>query len=453
MFFSPNHTPRIDLHVGDVLLQLDENVFKCIEKTCIRVQVLHSRNKKLQGVQGFKGWAHLSHCSKARDGLVWDADSKKLVEKSKKHKFVSSSICIPPEIKTSDIGGGTKPGVELKQTKRLKLDERILTESELTSLVEKTKKHKLVNSSICIPPKIQRSDIGGGTKPGVELKQTIPGKTDEIKLPESELSSLFNKLGIQKYLGGFEEEEYEFKDLAEISVEEIEDLIPKKAPRNRLKRWLASQRSEFAKPVLMSRKSASKKAQLFSNNFRSRVLLLSKTHTATKSAVTLLEDQNSYILQLIANPKPATFKYDAFLSHVQKSSGDLCRSLLYALKEKKVRVWYDKAEKRLDAKGMVEGIFKSSEFVLVMVEDYFQRTWTLFEYLVAMAFEKPVTVLLETDERFGGIPLKELGKAVPEIFYHRISTHEIININRDYFDSFVEKLGERVTRNGRGKLD
>jgi len=276
---------------------------------------------------------------------------------------------------------------------------------------------------------------------------------EEIKQPElDQLSTLFRELNIKKYLKNFQKEEYLFEDLTDLSSECLEELIPKLGPRKRFKRWIVTHRpkkSSFSKQVLnsLSSKSNTKTKNLFTENFRSSLESLCNAHTGTKSALALVEEQKMYILELINNKKTdAQSKYEAFLSHVQKDSADLCRSLWFALEKENVGIWYDKEAERLDSKGIVNGIFYSSEFVFVMVRDYFERPYCIFELLLAVAFAKPITVVLETDRRFGGLAFEELTRVIPEFFYDHIKAHEIIKVNREYFKSFYEKLVRRIVR-------
>eukprot|EP00495_Collosphaeridae_sp_1-RS-2012_P009569 TRINITY_DN9778_c0_g1_i1.p1 TRINITY_DN9778_c0_g1~~TRINITY_DN9778_c0_g1_i1.p1 ORF type:complete len:155 (-),score=14.32 TRINITY_DN9778_c0_g1_i1:16-480(-) len=132
--------------------------------------------------------------------------------------------------------------------------------------------------------------------------------------------------------------------------------------------------------------------------------------------------------------------------------GSLQKSLV-ALEKENVVIWYDKEAERLDNKGIVNGIFNSSEFVFVMVRDYFERPYCIFEVLLAIAFGKPITVVLETDRRFGGLPFEELTKVIPEIFYNHIKAHEIINVNREYFKKlFPKKLEKRNCKDNREQI-
>jgi len=285
----------------------------------------------------------------------------------------------------------------------------------------------------------------------IEAKAIPTLSIDEIKQPEpDQLSMLFHELRIQKYLHKFKKEEYQVDDLVELSSDSLEEMIPTKAPRKRLKRWIVGQRSKMSdcrQPVLNSPRWNPESKGLFTDKFRSSLASHCNAYPETKSAMALVEEQKSYILELVAKPNvDANNNCSAFLSHVQKDSGDLCRSLYLSLKMRKVQVWYDKIADRLDSRGMVDGIFGSDEFVCIMVRDYFKRRYCIFEWLVAVAFGKPITVILEDDKRFGGVQIEELPEVVPKLFYEHIIQHEIINVNRIYFDSFVAKLEKRIIR-------
>jgi len=250
---------------------------------------------------------------------------------------------------------------------------------------------------------------------------------------------------MDKYIDAFVKEEYAYDDLPFISTAELEELIPRKGPRYRLQRWQASHQADASD--IKSQKSDFQKTTLFPSQFNSNLLLQSTEHDETKSAISLLTEQKPYILELmgksIGNSRD---NYDAFLSHSQKDSSDLCRSIYLALGIKKAAVWYDKSADRVDGRGMVDGIFNSNEFILVMVKDYFNRPYCIFEWLVAMAFRKPITVLLENDARFGGISIEGISHEVPKIYSDSMVKHEIITINREYFDTFIDKVEKRISR-------
>ena len=103
-------------------------------------------------------------------------------------------------------------------------------------------------------------------------------------------------------------------------------------------------------------------------------------------------------------------------------------------------------EDRLDARGMIKGVFDCKEFILVMTHDYFDRKYCVFEFLIAMAFKKPITMLLEIDTRFGGTTIEKMSKELPRLYCDILVKHEIVEINRVLFDAFVDRVGKRLQR-------
>jgi len=200
--------------------------------------------------------------------------------------------------------------------------------------------------------------------------------------------------------------------------------------------------------VLLSLKSKSKmENKIFPDKLRASLKVLAQSNQATKSAMAKVEKEGSYLFELITRPKPETTKNrDVFLSHVQQHHTDFCRLLYYRLQANQVKVWYDKMEDRLDLRGMIDGILNSNEFVIVMAYNYFDRSYCVFEFLVALAFQKPITVLLEEDKRFGGTTIERMKEEVPRLYYDIIITHEIVKINRELFEAFIEKVVKRVGR-------
>ena len=71
-------------------------------------------------------------------------------------------------------------------------------------------------------------------------------------------------------------------------------------------------------------------------------------------ALCILQAQISYLSKLQNHP-PAP-KHRGFLSHVQKHSADLCRSLYFDFKNVGINVWFDMEADRIDARGMIPGI-------------------------------------------------------------------------------------------------
>jgi len=137
-------------------------------------------------------------------------------------------------------------------------------------------------------------------------------------------------------------------------------------------------------------------------------------------------------------------KFDTFMSHVQKASGDLCGRLSDALDNVGLTSWYDMNSVKLDIQGFIAGVIDSKIFTVVLTKDYFQREWCLFEYCLALVGTKPIVALHEADTRYEGGDLKEFH--IPKQF-KQIMKHEIIRIDRrrwrSFFSSFEQALRER----------
>jgi len=157
----------------------------------------------------------------------------------------------------------------------------------------------------------------------------------------------------------------------------------------------------------------------------------------------MLESESEHIITTISASESinAEERWDHLLSHVQKLSADVCRSLSGSLQKDGIRTWYDKEMSRIDNVGMIKGVVNSSLFTLVLTTEYFERPYCLFELCVATVAEKPIITLLEAERRFGGKPLSSY--KLPELFEH-IMTHEIIRIDRDYWTAFTEKVAKRI---------
>jgi hypothetical protein len=273
------------------------------------------------------------------------------------------------------------------------------------------------------------------------ILRAVSSAVDTQKNPVcKELYSLFTKLGIEKYLTVFEKDGNDFKDLKGLSIEDLKELV------HGLWKGIASEHRLV--PDCISFQSTKECKELFTPDFLRKLSSQCKVDKISEEAIKMMVSQKKYILEILAGPKhDPNSSYDAFLSHVQKDSKDLCRSLYYATKEMKALVWYDKVAERLDLKGMVDGVNRSNEFVLVMTRTYFTRPYCVYEFLVAIALGKPITVLLEVDKNsHGGLTFDELKKEVPELYLPYVTSHEVISINRDLFAGFVAKFVKRILR-------
>jgi len=139
-------------------------------------------------------------------------------------------------------------------------------------------------------------------------------------------------------------------------------------------------------------------------------------------------------------------KHDAFLSHAQKNSADLCRSIKRRLQDFKISAWYDMQAKRLDAIGMAEAVVQAKVFVLVATVDYFSRPWCLFELLLAEIFQKPIILLMETVKDHGGFEnFQQLMSKIPEGFSYLLE-YEVCEVKRRglFWDACVIELCKRI---------
>jgi len=184
---------------------------------------------------------------------------------------------------------------------------------------------------------------------------------------------------------------------------------------------------------------------LFKPELYQKLIGFSKTCDVMKDCLEALEVEKKYVIELKANPSDKMRNKDGFLSHEQKRHGDFCRSLAFALKSQRATVNFNRHADNIKHRGTIDKIANSNEFILLISEQYFDRE-CMFEYLVALALEKPVTVLLECDPRFGGFAIADFDRVIPEVFRNRIKSHEIIMVHRDYFGGMVEKVRVRMVR-------
>ena len=108
-------------------------------------------------------------------------------------------------------------------------------------------------------------------------------------------------------------------------------------------------------------------------------------------AAKILESETEHIRKTV---QCSELKYDCFLSHVQKISGDVSRNIRDSLTKNGMNVWYDKEAERLDNLGMIDGVVNSSVFIIVLTNEYFERPFCLFEYCVAVVAGKSMITVL-----------------------------------------------------------
>jgi len=157
----------------------------------------------------------------------------------------------------------------------------------------------------------------------------------------------------------------------------------------------------------------------------------------------MLESHTGQIIKSInlSLSKAPQVKWDNFLSHVQKFSADACRNISDVLRKNGITIWYDKEVDRLDDLGIIGGVVNSRLFTLILTNEYFERQYCIFEFCLATVARKPIITLREADERYGGAPLSSF--KLPELFQH-IRNHDIMEINREYWKPFTDRLTTRL---------
>jgi len=98
-----------------------------------------------------------------------------------------------------------------------------------------------------------------------------------------------------------------------------------------------------------------------------------------------------------------------------------------------------------DARRMANGVSSSRWFVLVVTKDSFGRPWAIFELLIAQVLHKPIIVVLETDERRGGLSLEMFCQIIPKPWKF-LHDHQWIRIKRNVWSATVKELHTRLKR-------
>lgn len=168
-----------------------------------------------------------------------------------------------------------------------------------------------------------------------------------------------------------------------------------------------------------------------------------KMDSSAFQALELLHAEISFIKEL--QIKPPSLSYRGFLSHVQRDSADLCRCFYYGLKEKSIRVWIDMDAGRLDVRGMASGIADSHYFVIIATKDYFNRVYPILEMVIAHVLLKPIIVVVEPDNRHGGLSFPEFSKRIPKPMGF-LKAHEFLKIERrkGFWSATIDGMAERL---------
>jgi len=93
-------------------------------------------------------------------------------------------------------------------------------------------------------------------------------------------------------------------------------------------------------------------------------------------------------------------RYHAFVSHAQlEASGDVGTVFLLA-ESLGLHGWRDMNQPDLTAQGMMQGVFDSDVFILFLTSSVLSRKYCQMELGWAIAFNKPIMIIYEEEERF-----------------------------------------------------
>ena len=93
-------------------------------------------------------------------------------------------------------------------------------------------------------------------------------------------------------------------------------------------------------------------------------------------------------------------KFHMFISHVQtEASGDV-GTLYFLTSQLGVHCWRDMNTSELTESAMRQGVIDSEIFVLFLTNSALSRMYCLKEISWAIEFQKPIFIIVETEERF-----------------------------------------------------
>merc|ERR1740115_483790 len=93
-------------------------------------------------------------------------------------------------------------------------------------------------------------------------------------------------------------------------------------------------------------------------------------------------------------------RYHAFVSHAQlEASGDV-GTVFFLGESLGLHGWRDMNQPDLTAQGMMQGVFDSDVFILFLTCSVLSRKYCQMEIGWAMAFDKPIVIIYEEEERF-----------------------------------------------------
>jgi hypothetical protein len=140
-----------------------------------------------------------------------------------------------------------------------------------------------------------------------------------------------------------------------------------------------------------------------------------------------------------------------FLSHQQAKAQGNMMTLATTLHKIGLKVWLDMLANDLSTQGMMDGVNNSEHFVLFCTDGYFTRPYCLMELDQAILLNKPIVVLYEERERFGGAALDKLLAQVPDKYSFLTAKHDDESLKHGWIrlavrDEFQQQMIEQLLK-------
>jgi WD40 repeat protein len=163
------------------------------------------------------------------------------------------------------------------------------------------------------------------------------------------------------------------------------------------------------------------------------------------SVLTILRQGN-----LVSN-RQLYLHFAFFLSHQQAAAQGNMMTLSSALNKIGLKVWLDMQANDLSTQGMMDGVKHSDNFLLFCTDGYFSRPYCLMELDQAVLLNKPIVVLFEERERFGGAPLDKLLAQVPDKYAFLTDTLDNGSMKHGWIkfevrDAFQQQMVEQLLK-------
>jgi WD40 repeat protein len=163
------------------------------------------------------------------------------------------------------------------------------------------------------------------------------------------------------------------------------------------------------------------------------------------SVLTILRQGN-----LVSN-RQLYLHFAFFLSHQQAAAQGNMMTLSSALDKIGLKVWLDMQANDLSTQGMMDGVQHSDNFLLFCTDGYFSRPYCLMELDQAVLLNKPIVVLFEERERFGGAPLDKLLAQVPDKYAFLTDTLDNGSMKHGWIklevrDAFQQQMIEQLLK-------